>query len=247
MKKRLLTALALALPITAQADVIGLTAGAYSWQQNWEGDVQSEQLGSNKVDLEDDLGYDDERNNSFFIAFEHPVPVLPNIRLQHTELEIDETNTLSRTITYEGNTYPVNTTVDSKTDLTHTDATFYYEILDNIVSLDLGLTARYFDGEVRIAGSGQSASSDLQGAVPLVFVGARADLPLTGLYAIGELQAMSYDGNSLRDLSVGVGYEIMLVGLELGYRNFDVDLEGDDDEEANLTVDGYFLGVKVDF
>ena len=46
-------------------------------------------------------------------------------------------------------------------------------------------------------------------------------------------------------MSVGLGYEFGVVGLELGYRNFDVDLE-DDGEEAKVTVDGYFFGVVID-
>ena len=36
---------------------------------------------------------------------------------------------------------------DISLDLTHTDATFYYELLDNVVDLDLGLLRRLFDGE----------------------------------------------------------------------------------------------------
>ena len=46
-------------------------------------------------------------------------------------------------------------------------------------------------------------------------------------------------------MTVALGYEYGVVGIELGYRNFDVQLE-DDNEEANVTVDGYFLGVVID-
>lgn len=246
MNKKLLGALALTLPFSASADIIGVTAGAYTWNQSWEGNIQADQAFDTKVDLEDDLGYDDERGNSFFIAFEHPIPLLPNIRLARTDLDISETNTLNRNIQYEGNTYAVTTQVNSEMDLSHTDATLYYEILDNIVSLDIGLTARRFDGKAEISGSGQTGSSDIEGTIPMLFVGARAALPLTGLYAAGEIHGLSAGGNSIIDTKLNIGYEIGIVAVELGIRNFDIDVEGDDDEEFNLTVDGAFLGFVID-
>ncbi len=244
MKKKLLTALALALPVTAQADIIGLTAGAYSWQQNWEGKVQS---GSDSIDLEDDFGYDDDRGNSLYVAFEHPIPLLPNIRVQNTDIEISETNTLTRTVNFEGKDYSASETVDSQTDLSHTDVTLYYELLDNWISLDLGLTGRIFDGSVEVNGSSSgSADFDLDFTLPMLFASARFDLPLTGLYALGEANAIGYSGDTITDMSVALGYEIAVVGVELGYRSFDIDYE-DDDEIVDISVDGYFLGVKVDF
>ena len=74
-------------PALAQADtVLGWRLGLNAWQQQYEGDVQS---GPSVVDLEDDLGYDDEIGPSLYLALEHPVPVLPNILLQRTEMESD--------------------------------------------------------------------------------------------------------------------------------------------------------------
>ncbi|CAA0114879.1 Uncharacterised protein [Zhongshania aliphaticivorans] len=244
MQKRLLAVAVIAAcaSINTQADIIGATAGAYMWKQSWEGNVQS---GSDSVDMNDDLGYDDETGKSFFVAFEHPVPVLPNIRLQRTDLDISESNQLSRTFTFDDDVYTAADTVDSTTDLSHTDATLYYEILDNWVNLDVGLTVRVFDGEVRLASTGREGSIELDAPVPMAYVNARFDLPLTGLYASALGNIISYGDNAVTDMTVGLGYEFGIIGLELGYRNFDVDLE-DDDDEASLTVDGYYFGVVID-
>lgn len=243
MNKKLLGALALVLPFSASADIIGLTAGAYTWNQSWDGKLQSDEATSTQVDVEDNLGYDDERGNSFFVAFEHPIPILPNIRLAHTEMEISENNN-SSTFTFDGNAY--NGNVSSELDLSHTDATLYYEILDNVVSLDIGLTARRFDGKAEISGSGQTGTADITGTIPLLFAGARVSLPLTGLYATGEIHGLSVGDDSVTDTKIGVGYEVGIVAVELGYRTFDIDIEGDDDEDFDLTVDGAFLGFVVD-
>lgn len=244
MQKRLiaLAILAASASVATQADIVGASAGAYMWKQSWDGKVKS---GSDSIDMNGDLGYDDETGKSFYVALEHPVPVLPNIRLQRTDLDISETNQISRQFSFEGDTYNIGDDVNSSTDLTHTDATLYYEILDNWVNLDVGLTVRMFDGEVRLAAAGRDGSIELDAPVPMGYINARFDLPLTGLYASALANVISYGDNKITDISLGLGYEFGVVGLELGYRNFDVDLE-DDDEEASVTVDGYFLGVVID-
>lgn len=244
MKNRLLAAIALAIPMTAQADVIGVTAGASSWQQEWDGQVQS---GSDSIDLQNDFGYDDDSGNVLFVALEHPLPVLPNIRLQNTGVEISATNDISRDINFEGTTYTASETVNSETDLSHTDVTFYYELLDNWVSLDLGMTARIFDGSVTVNGSSSGSTEfDVDFTLPMLFAAARFDLPLSGLYANAELNAISVSGDSVTDTKFGLGYEIGPFGLELGYRSFDIEYE-DDSEMVDVTVDGYFLGAVLDF
>lgn len=241
--KNLLTAALLtSMSIGAHADIIGASAGAYKWKQSWEGDVQS---GADKIDMNEDLGYDDENGTSVYVAFEHPIPVLPNVRLQRTDLEISERNQLSRSFEFEGDIYTAADTVESTTDLTHTDATFYYEVLDNWVNLDVGLTVRMFDGEIRLATTGREGSVELDAPVPMLYGNARFNLPFSGLYAQAVGNVISFGDNSVTDMAVGLGYEVAVVSLELGYRNFDVSLE-DDDEEANITVDGLYFGVNID-
>ena len=124
MQKRLiaLAILAASASVATQADIVGATAGAYMWKQSWEGDVKA---GSQSVDMNKDLGYDDETGKSFYVALEHPVPVIPNIRLQHTDLDISEQGTLTKSFTFDGKGYAQSEVVDSTTDLSHTDATLY--------------------------------------------------------------------------------------------------------------------------
>lgn len=242
-KQFLATALlTIGLAASAQADVIGATAGAYIWKQSWEGDVQA---GSSSIDANNDLGYDDETGKSFYIAIEHPLPVIPNLRLQKTDLDISETATLNRDIEFAGKSYTTGSSLNSTTDLSHTDATLYYEILDNWVNLDIGLTVRVFDGEVRLESGGDVGQIDLDAPLPMLYANARFELPLTGLYASGVANVIGIGDNKVTDMTMALGYELGVVGLELGYRNFDVSLE-DNKEEANITVDGYFISVVFD-
>ena len=243
MNKKLIAASLLAVaPMAAQADILGAHAGAYVWQQKWSGDVRAN---GDTLDVEKDLGYDDDSGSSFYVALEHPIIFIPELRLQRTELEISERNDFQRQVNFAGATFNVNDTVDSTTDLGHTDATFYYEILDNWLNLDVGLTARIFDGEVRLKTNNDQGQIDVDPVIPMAYVQARFDLPFTGLYGSVLGNVLSIDDNSVTDTTINLGYEVGVLGFELGYRNFDVDLE-DNDERAKVNVDGYFLGVVID-
>lgn len=232
------------LPGLAQADtVLGWRVGANAWQQQYEGDVQS---GPSVVDLEDDLGYDDETGYSIYAALEHPLPLVPNIMLQRTEMDVDARGNVDGFV-FDGIVYSGE--VRSNLELTHTDATLYYEVLDNWVNLDLGITGRVFDNGVEITDvtTGITGSLDIDYVIPLLYGQARFDLPLTGLSVGVEGNAISYDDDTLYDVKVNLAYEFAFgLGIETGYRAFDLEYD-DDDEFADVTIDGIYAGFVWDF
>ncbi|MFW1871718.1 hypothetical protein ACG9ZA_21690, partial [Acinetobacter sp. ULE_I068] len=65
------------------------------------------------------------------VAFEHPIPIIHNVKLKYKKLdtETDSNNEFAKT----------------KIDLDHTVLILYYVILDNIVKADVGVgaTTRY--------------------------------------------------------------------------------------------------------
>jgi outer membrane protein len=239
-----LALIATLIPGLAAADAVGWRIGANAWQQQYEGDVQN---GPSKLDLEDDLGFDDETGYNLYLQIEHPIPVLPNLMVQRTEMDADATGDVDGFI-FDGNVYTGE--VRSTLDLTHTDGTFYYELLDNWVNLDIGITGRVFDNGVEITDveSGTKGSLDIDYVIPLVYVAARFDLPLTGLSIGAEAQGVEYDGDSLYDIKLNVAYEFAFgLGFEAGYRTFELDYEDGDDEFADVTIDGVYGGLFWDF
>lgn len=249
MKKMLAaSALVLCLPISSYADTLGFKIGANLWQQNYDGTIQAG-TGGTKIDLETDLGFDDDSGANFYVAIEHPIPILPNIRLQHTELDITESNTLQRSITFNDVTYNVSADIKSVSDLSHTDATLYYEVLDNWASLDLGITVRVFNEGVKITDqtNGNSSSEDLDETLPMLYGAVKFDLPLTGLYVGGDVNWVAISDDSLLDAKINVGYETSFgLGIEAGYRSFDLEIE-DDEDKANVTIDGAYAGLFYHF
>lgn len=239
--------LALCAAPIAQADtVFGIYAGAGTWQQEFGGDITS---GPTAVDIENDLGLDDDTNNVFYVALEHPIPVLPNIRAQHFTMEVDGQNVLSRTIEFNGNTYTLSDTVSTLVDITQTDAVFYYEVLDNVVSLDLGIAVSLIEGELSVSNSVESANAEFDEVVPLAYARVLADLPLTGLWVSAEGQGMSYEGNSLIEANAHIGYESPVgLGVEVGYRSVQLELDSFEDvQSAEIDVSGPYAAVNFHF
>ncbi len=251
-----LGAAALCLPALAQADTIGFEVGASAWNQNYEGTVQS---GPDSLDIEDTLGLEDETNNSFYVLIEHPIPLIPNVMLARTEMDIEETVTIDGGFIFDGTPFPDGTIVTTESDLSHTDLTLYYELLDNWVNLDVGITVRQFDEGIKLKGEytlpiadpvtiNVSASEEIDDTLPMLYIAAKFDLPLTGLYAGGDVNALAYDGDSLIDYKVNIGYETSFgLGGEVGFRSFDLDYEDNRDEKADVTIDGAYASIFYHF
>ncbi|MGK0498387.1 MAG: outer membrane protein [Oceanicoccus sp.] len=232
-----------------KADTVGFQVGANIWQQSFSGKVLADSNSTNTIDIEDDLAYDDEQASNFYVALEHPIPLLPNIRLAQTEIDVSEASTFNRNIDFDGEIYNVNEEITSSSDLSHTDVTLYYELLDNWISLDVGITARIFSEGFNIQSLTTSSGFELDETLPLVYLATKFDLPLSGLYVGAHANVISYDGNSIVDYSINLGYETKLgLGIEAGFRSLKLDYEEDsDDEAADITIDGGYVGLFYHF
>ena len=247
MKKLTLLAalVATTIPLAHADTVLGVYAGFGSWDTTYDG-----QAGDPSITLKD-LGVNDHKNKYYYIALEHPIPVLPNIRLEHADITSKQTATVSKTFIIDGTTFTANDTITSEFDLTHTDATLYYELLDNWINIDLGLTARKFDGFV-YAKSKTTATEkkvNVDQTLPMLYGKVQFDLPFTGLSAGVEGNYVSYQGDKVTDYSAKISYlfdSVLDVGLEAGYRKFSLTVD-DDDLQAKVNLKGPYAAVIAHF
>ncbi|MEZ5471975.1 MAG: TIGR04219 family outer membrane beta-barrel protein [Marinicella sp.] len=240
MKKMLLSGLMLTTSLTVMADVLGFSVGANYWQYDMDGTVRSPIATNNQVGINfDDAGV------NFFATFEHPVPFLPNVRLQQNNIQAAGLISVSDASFQNGELVYVSGDID----LSHTDVTMYYEILDNWVNLDLGLTAKYFTGYSRFQYTALiDDESDFDDWIPMVYAKAQFDLPLTGFSAAATVGALSFDNNHVTDVDLALKYQSELgFGADLGYRTMDVDLRNINSFKSDLTVDGFYLGGRFEF
>lgn len=225
----------------ASADVVGLGAKVTYWDSEASGQAAS---GDDEVDVENDLNLESASNTNATLYFEHPIPVLPNVRLNLTNIDEDGRGQLSSSY----GPISVGTDVVSKLELQQIDLTLYYEVLDNWVNLDLGLTARDLSGDltIREVGGPEVSKTEVDAIVPMGYAAARFDLPLTGLSMGGEINAISYSGDSVYDFNAYGQYEISVLQLQAGYRQMTIDYE-DGDDKLDVDVSGPFIGAGLTF
>jgi len=234
--------LVLAVP-AAQADVVGLGASVNYWDSELSGDAGTN---GDVVDVNNTLNLDSDTNANASVYFEHPVPVLPNVKLSYTLIEQSGRGQLGLT---GFDNVPAGVDVQSDLDLEQLDLTFYYEILDNWVNLDLGLTARDLDGELVVreaVSNGRVSRTEVDGVIPMGYLAARFDLPLSGVSIGAEGNFVSYDGDSLHDFNAYGQYEFSMLQVRAGYRQMAIDYE-DDDDRLDVEIDGPFVSAGVVF
>lgn len=231
--------LIIAAPVVS-ADVLGVGANISYWDSDLSGTAGKN---NDAVDVENDLDLDSDTNANLSAYFEHPVPVLPNVRLNYTRIEQSGRGDLSTQFDV------VSGEVDSDFDLDQFDVTLYYEVLDNWVNLDLGLTARNLDGELIVRETrtgGQVSETEVSGVVPMGYLAARFDLPLTGVSVGGEANLISFDGDSVYDYNAYGQYELSLLQLRAGYRQISIDYE-DSDDRLDIELGGPFVSAGLTF
>lgn len=227
-KKTLVLAIALATaPTSVLADtVFGIYAGGQVWNANSEGQYAA---GSSLpgFDLED------ESHSSYYIALEHPVPLIPNIKVRQNSLETKGSFTAN--------------------DFSHRDYILYYEIFDNdLVSFDIGINAMDFDGYVSPRVSDTFGHQDLSVIVPTVYAAARVGIPATDWTFFADVSALSVKDSKVQDAQVGVEYRLVEnlavdINLNAGYRHSVIELDDVDEVYSDVTFKGPFLGLEVHF
>jgi outer membrane protein len=236
------SSLILATPMS-HADVVGLGASVSYWNSDLSG-VAADNGGV--VDVENDLNLDSDSNANASLYLEHPVPVLPNVRLNYTLVQQNGRGQVN------GNFGGVNfggVDVHSDLDLEQLDLTLYYEVLDNWVNLDLGLTARDLSGEliVKEASTGTpSNETSVDAVIPMGYLAARFDLPFTGVSVGAEGNFMSFDGDSLYDFNAYGQFEMAVIQFRAGYREMSIDYE-DGSDRLDVEIGGPFVSAGVAF
>ncbi|MEW8627423.1 MAG: TIGR04219 family outer membrane beta-barrel protein [Candidatus Thiodiazotropha sp.] len=251
---RKLSCLALLSVLTAaqvQADtLLGFTAGIELWNVDSSGSISD----ISEADLQFfDLGT--EVKGVASIAFEHPVPLVPNLKVRTNDLSSEGGMVLSENFRYAGMTFSAGREVDVEFDIQSTDFVFYYELFDNdLVSFDFGLNLKYLDGDIRVEDveTSQASQDRFKGYVPMLYGAAQIGIPATPLWVYGDINVLSVGDHTLQDYQLGLAYSVidnlaMDLRLKGGYRSFFLELDDLDGVYTDWDFDGFYLGLEVDF
>jgi outer membrane protein len=250
MKKNLLAAsIAVLICGSAQADtLLGLYIGGQIWSNEASGSFGE---GENNLST---FQFDDENQGNFYVAFEHPIPLIPNIKIASTTLDTVGQTTLNTNFNFDGNSYSTQSVLDTTLDASFVDYTFYYEVFDNdLLTFDFGLTARDLDANIGVIDqSGLQGDLDVSGFIPMAYLNTIIGLPFTGLNIFAEANFISYDDHAIYDAQIGVSYAILDnlavdFDVTLGYRTVKLELNDLDGFYSDLTYDGFFVGAVAHF
>lgn len=251
MKKSLLACALLAAAVLApvQADtLLGAYVGAQAWNMGVEGGFSNNENVTN-------FSFDDQTNGSFYVALEHPVPLIPNIKINRTMLDTNGVTTLTSTFEFNDEVYSANTDLTTDIEMTGTDFILYYEILDNdLVSIDVGINGKYIDGTIMVSetSGNRMVSEDFSGVIPMGYAKAEVGLPFTGLGLYAEGSFLALGDSTVSDFQAAITYSFVEtlaldMTLQAGYRTMKVELDDLDDLYTNLDFKGVYVGLEFDF
>ncbi|MCY4044748.1 MAG: TIGR04219 family outer membrane beta-barrel protein [Cellvibrionales bacterium] len=247
MKKPWIVTLGL-LANVSQADIL-FTAevGASMWQVEASGSVDDADLG------EEGMNLDTSGKMNVYASFEHPLPILPNIKVANTNLTLEGTNDKVN-FDFDGTSFEGKAKAD--VDLSHTDLTLYWGLPLPVPYLDInvGLTGRQFDGFVEVQGdaevNGQIQTEteivEFNQVLPMGYLGVKLG-DFFGVYAYADLNYVGYDDNSFSDFTAALGYELPVpiigISFEGGYRQMKLKTDIDD-FVSDVELSGPFGGIN---
>jgi outer membrane protein len=244
--------LSLCLPITSHAFGIEIAGG--SWYQSPDGHLAYEQISTtDKLDIEDDLKYDDEFQLSGRLILDMP-SFIPNIYLMATPMNWDETGQKNIDFNFGGITVQGNEPFESKLKMNHIDAALFYGLpfvetgTSGILNIDLGLNIRTIDfkAEIKQDATGLEESESFIIPLPMAYLGVQLE-PLDWLAFEGEGRGIAYSGDYYYSL---IGrLKIKPFGpffIAAGYRYDDIDIDYQD-VIVDASIGGPFAEVGFEF
>ena len=249
-----LAALTALMTTTANADLMRIEGAVGAWQTSPSGTITYDRNPS--FDIVDNANFDDTTNMYAWIYLKHPIPIIPNIRLEYADPSFDGK---VASLDWNGETYAgVNNTLS----LRQYDAALYYNLLDNTLwmTIDLGLDVKFIDGNYKIdassvAGSAPAVNESFSFVMPLVYARGRVQIPVTDIGIEVLARGMSYSDNTVVDAEIKIDYTMGFIpviqpGLELGYRYQQVKLDGGSiglDANFDTTFSGVYGGIMLRF
>jgi len=234
----------------SMADFIGGEVDVGYYTHNPSGTAQYK---GDSIDVENDLKWENEQDIFFKAYFEHPIPIIPNIKVGYTDFSHSGDGIANQSFRFSGREYSNRSTISSNMDLKMYDITLYYEFLDNWLSLDAGVNLKYIDGDISVKGVDSNGrpvyeSTDFQVPIPMLYGKVRLDVPATDLSFQVEGNYISYDDNMLYDMEAGARYTFALgFGIEAGYKLFKINIEDVSDFSMDTNFDGFYGKLVWDF
>jgi len=254
MKKTLVALACLfAMASSVSADFIRVEAGAGIWQQTSKGDIDYTDS-TTGLSANDKANEDTENKNYVWLIIKHPVPIVPNLRVEYVSLES------AGKASGKFKDFDAGASANTLIKMNQYDIIPYYNILDNLAwaTIDLGIdikviNTKFTADSVIVNGITMNYSDTSSAVIPLGYLRGRFELPITGLAVEGIVKYIGYDKSYVLDALAKVDYTIdffpvVQPAIEIGYRvqNYKYD-DKNDDGKIDLTFSGPYAGIMLRF
>jgi outer membrane protein len=231
------------------ADMTRVEMGVGAWMQTPKGDASYTDGGADGSYTSSEK---DRTETYVWALIKHPVPVLPNLRLEYVSIE--DSGVASGT--FKDFDIGAATTTLSY-DMKQYDIIPYYNILDNTawITLDLGLDIKIVDASYTAAPSAPFTgySDSVTFAVPLLYVRTRVEIPSTNIGLEADVKYVTTGDSTVYDVRAKVDYTLDFVpviqpALEVGYRVQKIDIdESGVDAKLDIDFSGIYAGLMLRF
>lgn len=220
---------------------------------------------ADRIDVKNDVRLGDETKPWAKFKLEHPIPLIPNIKLAYMPMKFDGSGNVSRPINWGGRTYQANADLNLSVKLDRVDTTLYYNFpfiktaTAGKLDVEFGLNVRTImfegklDGTTTAPGNPRvSESKSITLPIPMGHLAAEIR-PINQVSLVGELNYIGYSKNTYYDYALGLrlnSHGFMQTTLkpfvEVGYRyeKLKIDEEG---VKTDLKVKGLYALVGVRF
>jgi len=255
MKKLIgLFSLLLMLSMPAASFGFGFEFSLGAWYQQPSGTLSFDKTtNADDLDLESDLGYDDQWKPTGRLKIDMPF-LIPNIYLMYTPMKWSETGSKGVDFSFGGENFQGNVDFNSELKMNHLDAALYYGIpgistaTADVLNIDLGLNFRLLDfrAEIEQKDFDQKESESYLLPIPMVYGAAQIE-PVNWLALDLEGRAIAYKNNHW--VSLIARLKVMPFGplfVAGGYRydNVKIDYE---DVDIDTDFKGPFAEAGFDF
>jgi len=218
---------------------------------------------ADRIDVKNDARLGDETKPWAKFKLEHPIPIIPNIKLAYMPMKFDGSGVLTRDINWGGQTYPVNADFNLSVKLDRVDTTLYYNlpfiktVTAGKLDIEFGLNVRtiMFDGKLSgTTTGGQRVTEGKSITLPIPMGHLAAEIrPISLVSLVGELNYIGYKSNAYYDYVAGLrlnSHGLLRTPLkpfvEVGYRYEKLKID-EQDVRTDLKVKGLYGLVGVRF
>ncbi|MEO2068478.1 MAG: TIGR04219 family outer membrane beta-barrel protein [Desulfurobacteriaceae bacterium] len=211
------------------------------------------------VDVKDTLNLDGETSFYGWAKIEHPIPLIPNFKIEAHPTKFEGSGEVTQTFTFGDQTFSASSPIKTELQLNQYDLTAYWGVpflgllsLGTLGLLDLevhfGLNLKYIDGYAMVEIEGTDTKEDTNFSIPLPMACGEVGVKVGPVKTEVEAKWIGYSGNQFLDATGKVTYSpFPLTFIGVGYKYQNIKIDDISDIYSDIKIKGPFVEAGLRF